>query len=157
MNESQYALVCARRLHQDNLVWQTPPLAVAALAFLLAAAFNPEADPWAALLLSILAVAVAIASIQLIGKHRHLEIEDAEALLTFERENLAAGYEIIHGPRARASPIRRSWYIGLSSFWIWVWILTGFGAVSGYGVWAAGVRVAAIEHSNGLSVPGPAH
>lgn len=137
MNEEQYGLVFARRLHQDNMVWQTPSLATAAVAFLLAVAFNPDTGPNVSTLLSAFSLVVSAASIHLMAKHRHLEVEDSERLLQYEIANAASGYEPLHDPSQRVPNIRRSWFVSWSAFWIWIWILLGLCTISGYGAYAA--------------------
>src|ERR1700693_1133484 len=126
MNEEQYKVVCARRNASNQLVWQGPTLATAVQAFLLAAAFNPLVAPTTSLILAGFSLVVGLASIQLMAKHRHVEMTDSELLLQFELKNAEKGFSVIHGPLKPLAAVPANWFVRLSSFRLWVAILTGF-------------------------------
>lgn len=133
MNKEQYPMVCARRLAFDSMVWQTPPLAIAAQAFLLATAFDPDAKSTISFVLAIFSAVVGLASIQLMTKHRAHEIADAELLRRFEAANRSDGYSVVHG-RSRAAEVRHGFMSRLSSFQIWIAVLSGFVGLAIYAV-----------------------
>ncbi len=141
MNETQYKIVCERRNQQDGFIWQTPSLTIAAQAFLLAAAFNPQVEGVASLVLSGFSFIVGFASIQLMAKHRNLEMADSELLARFEHEHKGEGFEVIHGRRPPVEGVSRNWLVGISSFRLWISVLGGFCIVAAYGVFSAVVRL----------------
>lgn len=141
MNETQYKILCERRNQQDNLIWQTPSLAVAALAFLMATALNPQTDAVASLVLSVFSFVVGLAAIQLMAKHRYLEMADSELLAKFECEHQGEGFAILHGRRPPVEGIARNWLVRIRSFRLWIFVLAGFCAVASYGAFSAMVRL----------------
>ena len=98
MNDSQYKILCSRREKYDQMLWQTPPLAVAAQSFLLSTAFKSDTQHDISLILSSISFLVAIASIILMVKHRGYEIADSEVLKKVEEDD--PELEVIHGPRS---------------------------------------------------------
>lgn len=134
MNLEQYKLISARRIAQNNLVWQTPTLASAAQAFLLSAAVQqkPGVMP---ILLALFAAAVGMAAIQLMIKHRYVEILDARLLRRFEEAQAPeCQYAVLHArpPRCfvpkNANLVDRLWvrFANLRANLVWTFILTGF-------------------------------
>ena len=115
------------------MLWQTPPLAVAAQSFLLSTAFKSDTQATTSLVFSTTSVIVATASILLMIKHRGYEITDSHALRDFEWKNKNQGYSVIHGPR-EASGIARF----IKAFRIWISVLflflflALFGVISGF-------------------------
>jgi len=133
MNEEQYKLISARRIAQDNLIWQTPTLATAAQAFLLAAAFNSQTSITVARLLFAFSFFVGAASIQLMIKHRYHERIDSELLSQFEEQHEKEGYSILPGPKGSVDLIKRNFLTHVKSFQLWVVVLTGFCLIAVYG------------------------
>lgn len=140
MHLEQYKLVHARRLQQDNMVWQTPTLAAAVTAFLLSISFNPQIDRAAAMAVGVFSAFVALAAIQLMAKHRQLEIEDAHRMHAYEKAN--EGFEELHHKTARVDTKPRHWFVDAPSSWIWIAILVGLAMISLYSAWEAYVRTA---------------
>ncbi|HYD12831.1 MAG TPA: hypothetical protein VEC11_08280 [Allosphingosinicella sp.] len=126
MTEEQYLMLCQRRQGFDSFVWQTPPLAIAAQAFLLTASFDHDTTRWVAVLLAIFSGLLGAASVQLLMKHRLCEIEDSERLRVFEEANAAKGYAVLHGPRGPVAGVPRNWIVRRSSFRVWTGTLLGF-------------------------------
>ena len=116
-------------------MWQTPPLATAAQAFLLVSAFNlnPQTAQGLALLLFFFSFFVGASSIQLMSKHRYLERLDDGLLAQFEQAHAEQGYAVLHGPEGRVDLIMRNFLIRIKSFQLWVVILAGFCLVAAYG------------------------
>jgi hypothetical protein len=139
MNKDQYQVLCNRRQAFDNLVWQTPPLATAAQAFLLAASFDSDATKQNSIILAVFSGLVGLASVQLMAKHRHGEIEDAELLSRYEAENIADGFSILHGKRSPGF-VKFNILTRFSSFRVWFSILCGFVALALYAVVVAAMR-----------------
>jgi hypothetical protein len=134
MNLDQYKVVSARRIATDNLVWQTPALASAAQGFLLSAALNPAGKGIFPLALALASTLVGLASIQLMIRHRRMEILDAELLRKFEQNQPHEhGYSIIpaqkvpeHPPATKFRDRIWVWLANTRSSLVWTWVLTGF-------------------------------
>jgi len=139
VNKDQYQVLCSRRQAFDNFVWQTPPLATAAQAFLLAASFAPETTKEISVILAAFSGIVGLASVQLMAKHRHGEIEDAELLGRFEADHTEDGYSILHG-KDRIRLMKTNIFTQRSSFQIWIFVLSGFVALALYAIYAAAMR-----------------
>lgn len=71
-----YEMLLQRELEQDAMLWQTPTIALTAQAFLLAVALNPTSSPLATFLSAGLGLVVALMSMQLMAKHRFLNLLD---------------------------------------------------------------------------------
>jgi hypothetical protein len=139
MNEEQYRLTCARRNALRSVVWQTPILASATQAFLLAPAFNPGIGRGICLVLAFFSFAVGIASIQLMLRHHRLDDLDREMLARFEDENAGRGYAPIHAPAAFGSgPLDR--LAQVSSFGVWIAVLAGFCLLALFAAWSVSMR-----------------
>jgi hypothetical protein len=126
MTEEQYKILSTRQISQDAMVWQTPALATAAQAFLLAAAFSSQTERVVGLILSGFSLAVGMASIQLMMKHRFIEVLVSRKMEAFETSHIGRGYSVISGrytseELAVAGPIAR-----ISSYQVWQTILIGF-------------------------------
>jgi hypothetical protein len=136
MNEEQYKVLSQRRIALNNLIWQTPTLGMAAQAFLLAAAFNPQIERTTALILLIFSLFVGLASIQLMIKHRYHEVIDSELMAAFEATHAEEGYSVIHRPGAVRTSIKRPWPARISSYRLWLTVLTGFCLIALYGLYS---------------------
>ena len=84
LTDAQYEILNARRDSFNNLVWETPVLSLTAQAFLFTIALNPDVSVTARYLSAILALITAIASIQVLAKHRFMEREHARMLESYE-------------------------------------------------------------------------
>lgn len=141
MHKDQYLSLCDRRISSNNLLWQTPSLAIAAQAFLLSASLGGQVQPINGLVLAALSFVVGLASIHLIIKHRHFEQWDAECLAKFETDNRSKGYELLHGPGA--VPVRPPFarLKRLSAYKVWCWVLVSFCALAAYAVYNSAFRL----------------
>lgn len=81
-----YEVIAQRRLGYDQMAWQTPALSFTAQAFLFSIALGADTSPEARLLASLLALAVALLSIQLLAKHHHMELIDSVILENIEKK-----------------------------------------------------------------------
>lgn len=79
-----YQVVAARRLGYDSMMWQAPVLSLTAQAFLLTIALAPDSTRPARFISALLAFFAALASIQLMAKHRYFERADSEWLKRYE-------------------------------------------------------------------------
>jgi hypothetical protein len=95
IDHTQYAVVSARRLQWDNLVWQVPMLGLTAQAFLFTTALG-SGDRWSRVTASCLAVVTALLSITLMARHRQAEIADSHWLEQYERVHFGEG-AVMHG------------------------------------------------------------
>jgi hypothetical protein len=122
----QYKILANRRQAQDTLIWQTPALSLTAQAFLLTIVFRPDSSAFARCLAACLSLLTALASLQLIIKHRYFEKQDSLSLETFEEAHQNEGYRIIHQRRSCSS----KWYLRLKSYNVWVFTLWVFVAIA---------------------------
>jgi hypothetical protein len=114
------------------MMWQTPVLSLTAQAFLFTIALGRESTIWARIVSAALALLAALASMQLMAKHRHHEVEDSTDLEGFEKANATKGYIAIHGKRNRNSIKGVSGlFIRYSSYKIWMLTLLAFAIAAG--------------------------
>jgi hypothetical protein len=78
-------VLAQRRIQYDNLLWQSPALALVAQAFLLSIALSPTTSTFARAVASLLGIAVSAMTIQVMIKNRYEEMLDAKLLEGFER------------------------------------------------------------------------
>jgi hypothetical protein len=83
VSDLQYELIAARRSHYDYLLWQTPVISLTGQAFLFQIAWG-TGDRFGKIIASILAFLAAFASMQLLGKHRYMEVFYAKMLTSIE-------------------------------------------------------------------------
>jgi len=143
-----YQVLASRRISYDTLMWQVPILSFTAQAFLMTIALNTASSAFDRLVPSFLGVIVSILSLQLMAKHRDLEMLDSFLLHQFETINswpplhskpfdreklLAENYKKMRDDRAwyvkwSVKPKSYSvWMIGLSMFliaWLIIIIIT---------------------------------
>ncbi len=119
--KDQYDVVAARRTALNGLMWQTPVLSLTAQAFLFTIALGSGASSFATLMSAVLALAAALASIQLMAKHRCLEVRDSQLLEEYER-NSVNGFEVIHSKSSGFNKMLCRW----SSYKIWMFMLGVF-------------------------------
>lgn len=79
-----YNALSARHVSHDEMMWQTPGLAMAAMSFLLTIGLG-EGNDLRRALAAALSVLVSLVSSQLLIKHSAMQIRDAEMLLDIER------------------------------------------------------------------------
>lgn len=129
---TQYEIVAASRDMFSQMLWQTPVLSLTAQAFLFTIALSSDFSRRSQVVAASLALITALASIQLLAKHRFNEVEDMRWLESFERKYRYKGYETIHSQRKT----KLSWRPGLllrwiSSYRLWMFMLSifAFGAL----------------------------
>lgn len=123
INKEQYPLVSSNRRGYDMLIWQTPVLSLTAQAFLFVIAFGSNNDAVGRIIASVLALCTALASMQLMAKHRLHEKRSSEELEEFEKQNQENGYKVIHSTRDNKNKI---WYLRLRSYAVWMSMLFAF-------------------------------
>lgn len=121
----QYAALNARRDSFNSLLWQTPVLSLTAQAFLFMIALSSNVSNDARIIAAFLSIIVALASIQLMIKHRFSEKDHAQLLQRLEKERGLLPINRWRGPKP-------SWWnpktwIALSSVGIWVVMMIVFG------------------------------
>ncbi len=124
---AQYDLVANRRNTTNNLLWQSPVLSLTAQAFLFTVALNPDVGPMPRLIAATLALVVALASVQLLIKHRSFERLDAKWLSAFESRYQTRGFQPVS---ERKELDRRLEQWAASKLWIGVLLLFGAAAAS---------------------------
>lgn len=131
---SIYQTIGARRLGYDTMMWQVPALSFTAQAFLLTLALSGTAAV-ARITAAALALVIAIISMQLMAKHRFNEELDSRLLEAFEKRLEIADVfgcpphappgqrmrtvNAASGLYAGVSPIKKPWYVGMSSYGLW--------------------------------------
>ena len=123
MNEEQYKVICTRRQGYDSMLWRAPTLAVAAQAFLMAIARNPDFAGLAAFFIYFAAFLVGLAALYLFAMLRVFEKTDSRLLEAYERTNAHQGYSVIHVPLRQRHPSATVWYLPFRTFFVWACIL----------------------------------
>ncbi len=118
MDNTQYQFLNARRDSFNNLVWQTPVISLTAQAFLFTIILSAGVADLNRIIAGVLAFIAALASLQLLGKHRFMEAEHAKILHAHEDacKSYAANWE----------PKPSNWTTKLSSYWVWRGVLWAF-------------------------------
>ncbi|GAB6903639.1 hypothetical protein JCM9957A_67310 [Kineosporia succinea] len=80
-----YQSISDRYISHNELMWQTPVLAMTAMAFLLTIALGQSAS-WMRALAAALSFVIAVISAQLMAKHSKSQISDSEDLLRIEKK-----------------------------------------------------------------------
>jgi hypothetical protein len=131
-----YNVVASRRQAMDSLLWQTPVLSLTAQAFLLTIALG-EGSRGSQLCAALLALTTALASIQLMARHRHNEVLDSKWLEEFETSHSTRGFVGIHARRVQPTAGGPwGWFIRLRSYHVWQATLFAF-AIAALAVIAA--------------------
>lgn len=132
---SVYQALSARRLGYDTMMWQVPALSFTAQAFLLTIALGGGLGA-NRLVSAALALVIALISMQLMAKHRFNEEIDSRLLEGLERSaHIGQAFGVPpHAPpnqRMRVvnskadpyggmPPVRRHWYVTMSSYRLWL-------------------------------------
>ena len=125
-----YGALSARQVSHDELMWQTPALAMTAMAFLLTIALG-NGQAWQRALAAALSAGVALISAQLMAKHSAHAVAEAEALLAIERARRMPQVHARPGRTAtRLKDGLQGWFATKRSRDWWFVSLLGFGAVS---------------------------
>src|SRR5687767_11818509 len=110
VSEAQYQLLASRRQNYDTMLWQTPVISLTAQAFLFTIALG-NGTPTSRVIASFLALISALASAQLLAKHRYFEIHYSRVLESIEiKKNI---------PPVHKRPPKGHGAIGWSSYTIW--------------------------------------
>lgn len=118
MDEAQYQALNARRDIFNNLVWQTPVISLTAQAFLFTIILSKDGTDLGRIIGSILALISALGSLQLLAKHRFMEVQHAMILQS---------YETAHTWYAANRQFRApNWVVRRSSYWVWIGVLWTF-------------------------------
>lgn len=135
-----YSAVSARRDSFDDRMWQVPALAMTAQAFLMAIALGSTGIRAPKFVAAVLGLVLAVLSMQLMAKHRFIELLDNRLLEKVERD---LGLEAILGElphaalRQRAATLAAPRLVRLSSYRIWMAALGLFGLADIAGVFLA--------------------
>jgi hypothetical protein len=81
-----YEMLTARFLAHDEMLWQTPALALTAEAFLMTIALSPDVIDLAAAIAAFLGVILMLMSMHLLGRHRFLELIEKSKLIELEEK-----------------------------------------------------------------------
>jgi hypothetical protein len=135
-----YAIVAARRMQFDQLVWQVPVLSLTAQAFLFSIALSPDTTRTARVIACLLSFLTTALSMHLMVKHRQAEIGDSEWLEAYERQlkpPLPGMSWPMHGGAWASYRRRTDPKIGwpgfarrIPGFHVWIWGLALFGVAA---------------------------
>ena len=121
----------ARYISHNELMWQTPALAMTAMAFLLTIALSGEKD-WMRAVSASLSAIIACISAQLLAKHWSSQIRDADDLWAIEQRR---GMLPVHAPpHYEAVGLKkglRPWFVSKRSRVWWLNTMLIFAVVSG--------------------------
>lgn len=110
--ETVYAVVAARRLQWDNLLWQVPILGLTAQAFLFTIQLGGDSRQVSRVIAALLSLVVTYLCVTLMARHRQAELFDAHWLEAFEKEHWPQ-IEAVHGysfaARRNAEPVDGGW------------------------------------------------
>lgn len=121
VGDTQYQMIGARRQHYDNLIWQTPMISLTAQAFLFTIALGGGDKPSRAIA-SALAFITAVASAQLLSKHRHFEVYYARLLQSIETARQL--------PTVSERPPSGEGFSAMSAYSVWRFVLWAFAAAA---------------------------
>ena len=125
ITSEQYPVVVAHRQAYDNLLWQTPVLSLTAQAFLFSISLAQGTSRCSHVISGLLSLITALASIQLMIKHRAYEKRDSDRLRDYEK----AKYSIsIHGALEGDQPF----YVKWSSYKCWLFVLWSFAIAAAF-------------------------
>jgi ADP-ribose pyrophosphatase YjhB (NUDIX family) len=131
--ELSYQALSSSCVSHNQLLWQTPVLAMTAMAFLLTIALG-DGEDWSRALAGGLSAVTAFVSMQLMAKHSYFEIQDRESLLKLENEN---GMKPLHArqriKRVRGHGVLKDFcnlVVTLPSRRVWLYALFLFGLAS---------------------------
>jgi colanic acid biosynthesis protein WcaH len=122
---AQYEILNARRDSFNNLLWQTPVISLTGLAFLFTIALAPDVTECGRWIAASLAFITALASLQLLMRHRFFEENHATELEKFEKQH---GLQPINAQQmSKCSFNPKTW----PSYCIWIVILLLFAIAAG--------------------------
>jgi hypothetical protein len=130
---SVYSVIAARRTAYDALFWQAPVLSLTAQAFLFTVALSGGTPVWSRRIAAGLALLSALASIQLMVKHRFQETSDSITCSEIERQ---LEIDKIYGSLPHGKPSQRTHARDakglekLKSYPIWLGLLSLFATVA---------------------------
>ncbi len=124
IDDAQYGVLNARRDSFNNLLWQTPVLSLTAQAFLFATILSSDVTIGARRLAAALAFITALASVQLLFKHRFME--SLHATILAEHERVLGRYEA----NQVFSPA--TWLTKIKSHVVWAVLLLLFAVAAGF-------------------------
>jgi uncharacterized membrane protein YhaH (DUF805 family) len=118
----QYQVISSRRESVDSMLWQAPVISLTAQAFLLNVVLTSNV-PSAVGVASVLSLLVSVASLHLMWKHRHFEVNDSKRLHDIERANGLSEYHPKPTDYECLGPFGRSYDV-------WIAMLSIFAIVS---------------------------
>jgi len=131
---SVYQVIASRRLGYDTSMWQVPALSFTAQAFLFTIALSASSNA-ARLIAALLALVIALISLQLMSKHRYHETIDARLLEKLEDSMHLK--EFLHylpherpALRAKLVDVRPQWFQQPPSYYVWMSGLAVFAIAS---------------------------
>ncbi len=119
-DDTLYQVIANRRCSYDSMLWSTPVISLAGLAFLFNIALSPQTAEWPRRLVSFVAVCFAFASAHLLYKHRYGERNDSDWLEAYEEKHLSC--RPVHGKPTHVTTMVARW----SAYLIWQGLLIVF-------------------------------
>lgn len=127
----QYSVLADHRVNLNEMLWQTPVLSLTAQAFLFMIAFDQNTGVEYRVASIVFVVLMALASLQLIAKHRACETHCMKLLAEFESKT--PGFGPVHDYKKAGA--RFSIFTRRSSYRLWIgllWLFVGAGLWAGY-------------------------
>ena len=117
-----YKIIADDRRSTDAMMWQSPALSLTAQAFLMTISLRSDTSDISRIIASSLGFLTALASAQLILKHRNSEVALAKMLENYEGDHYTF---ITHNKKTYENPIAN-----ISSYGIWLSLIIIFALVS---------------------------
>ncbi|MET1088445.1 MAG: hypothetical protein ABWY04_15215 [Arthrobacter sp.] len=141
-----YEMLTARFLAHDELLWQTPVLALTAQSFLMTISLSPDVGKGAAATAAALGTVLILMSMHLLGRHRFLELIEKYKLKQLEEtlhiEPLSThswGWNYAEAPRLGKAFKRREYGLDSPNYY---WIFS----VPSYRIWQIGLFLFAVAN-----------
>lgn len=131
IHREQYSVLADHRVNLNEMLWQTPVLSLTAQAFLFMIAFDQNTGVEYRVASIVFVVLMALASLQLIAKHRACETHCMKLLGEFESKT--PGFGPVHDYKKAGA--RFSIFTRRSSYRLWIgllWLFVGAGLWAGY-------------------------
>lgn len=116
MNIEQYKVVAERRTAINNLLWQTPTLALFGQSTVLGISFNHQIPIYFQVGAAIFSLLIGLAAIQLMSKLRFFEFNDSAYLRSYECHH---NWLLLHGVVNVHNRVSQNWLQKVSSFAVW--------------------------------------
>jgi hypothetical protein len=141
-----YEMLTARFLAHDEMLWQTPALALTAEAFLMTIALSRDVIDVAASIAAFLGFILMLMSMHLLGRHRFLELIEKRKLMDLEKRLGMEPLSTHSWAWKYAAPPRLGWAYGRRSYGLRHPRYHGVFSVPSYTIWQVGLGLFAMTN-----------